>query len=564
VPTAFSNGYQPIAVNDFAGGLNLRDKADAVGDREAIDLLNVTFTERGAIRQRDGFTDLTPADLTNRVDSLAAYYNASGARHLIAGCGTRLEAIDNNGAVLAAMTGLTSGPYTFARFGAPGTEPIYAANGADTPRKWNGSAWSAPTATVNGVVGQALPRAGSIAVTPAAPGATSSSNANNRLVATGFATTTGGPAGAATNPSRAWYSNPNQPEIWETDGDLTAKRGRNFVDFTPGDGERIMAAVTWRELTFIFKETKFFVQWGESTGPDGYSPVFNYREVVNNIGLPAPLAVTTGRDGVYLVNRRGVYRTTGGDPELLSDIISPLWTGDPEVYYGGEPINIGRLDLVRMLWHMEQLFIAIPTGGRNYCDRLLLYDTQHRWWSIYDIAASALAGFRRVDRNEVTHGLATGSQRVARRNYGSASDRGAPIVSRWRSGWTDLGATQQKTIRETKVWGSGAVILSPSTDFARHQRADIPLRFTPIGASWDYGHLTARGGLYSSLASSYTTYANLAQNTTSVPVVDGVLARYATRGSVFSIQFANNPDASTWTVRRLVRHMREIRQPSVT
>jgi hypothetical protein len=72
----YTNGYQPFAVNDFAGGLNLRDKADASATSEAIDLLNVDFTERGAVRQRDGFTDLTPADLTVRVDSMTAYYNA--------------------------------------------------------------------------------------------------------------------------------------------------------------------------------------------------------------------------------------------------------------------------------------------------------------------------------------------------------------------------------------------------------------------------------------------------------------------------------------------------------
>jgi hypothetical protein len=56
---AYTNGYRPFDFKDFSGGLNLRDKADAVGDREAIDLLNVTFSERGAIRQREGFVDLT-------------------------------------------------------------------------------------------------------------------------------------------------------------------------------------------------------------------------------------------------------------------------------------------------------------------------------------------------------------------------------------------------------------------------------------------------------------------------------------------------------------------------
>src|SRR3954452_1407883 len=107
---AATQGYQPYAFNDFSGGLNLRDKSDTVGDKEAIDLLNVTFTERGAIRQRDGYADLTTADLTNRVDSLTAFYTAAGVRHLIAGCGTRLEAISTAGAVIESKTGLAQGP----------------------------------------------------------------------------------------------------------------------------------------------------------------------------------------------------------------------------------------------------------------------------------------------------------------------------------------------------------------------------------------------------------------------------------------------------------------------
>src|SRR3954464_12010150 len=130
-PIAYINGYQPIALDDFSGGLNLRDKADVVVDKEAIDLLNVTFNERGAIRQRDGFVDLTPADLTNRVDSLAGFYTAAGTRQLIAGAGTRIDAASAAGAVVASRTGLSGGPYVFARFAAPGNEYMYVANGID-------------------------------------------------------------------------------------------------------------------------------------------------------------------------------------------------------------------------------------------------------------------------------------------------------------------------------------------------------------------------------------------------------------------------------------------------
>ena len=251
-----------VQFDRFDGGLNLRDKSDVVENNEAIDLLNVTFTERGAIKQRDGYVDLTGSDLTNRVDSLGTFATTSGTRHIIAGCGTRLEAINTSGSVVASKTGLAGGPYTFARFAAPTTELTYAGNGTDTIQKWDGSNWTsgAATATVNGTAAQAMPKAASICIT---------SN-TNRLVATGYGTgTTSGPAGTTSNPSRVHFSNIGAPETWETDGN--SGRGANYVDLTPGDGEQIMAAVTWRDLVFVFKESKFFVFYGESLAEQRYT-----------------------------------------------------------------------------------------------------------------------------------------------------------------------------------------------------------------------------------------------------------------------------------------------------
>ena len=45
--------------------------------------------------------------------------------------------------------------------------------------------------------------------------------------------------------------------------------------------------------------------------------------------------------------------------------------------------------------------------------------------------------------------------------------------------------------------------------------------------------------------------------------ISDVLVRHAVRGTVFSTQFANNPAAPTWSVHRVARHLREIREPSV-
>jgi hypothetical protein len=550
MPTAYVNGYQPFPFADFSGGINLRDKSDTVGDKEAIDLLNVTFTERGAIRQRDGYADLTTADLTNRVDSLAPFYTAGGLKHLIAGCGTRLEALDNAGAVVASKTGLTGGPYSFARFADPTHEYMYAANGADTLQRWDGSAWAAPTATVNGTAASAMPKAGSIAVTATVPGSTSGTNAANRLIATAYGTqTAAGPGGTASTPSRVHFSNAGQPEVWETDGAGTPVRGRNFRDLTPGDGEQIMAAVTWRELVFIFKETKFFVMWGESTAADG-TPVFNFREVVNSVGLASKKAVTVGRDGVYFINRRGIYRTNGGDPELLSDLVSPLWTGDLDVYYQGLPINLNQIALARMTWHNEQLFVSVPTGTQVFNDRTLVFDSQHRWWTIYDLPAGALTVFRRIDQDEVTFGYSTGTKRVGSHHIGLRTDRGAAVTSRWRSGWSDYDNPTQKTIRENKAWGSGAAMVSFSTDFNVGLSSSVEALFSfegtwPLSGTWQ-DWIALNGGVWPGGGQ-----------------INARLLRRAVRGTSFSTQFSTSPSSPDWSMHRFVRHMRETREASV-
>jgi len=565
---AYIDGYRPFDFKDFSAGLNLRDKADVVTEREAIDLLNVTFTERGAIRQRDGFTDFTPTDLTNRADSLSPFYTVAGLRQLVIGAGTRIDVVDQFGLPVASRSGLNGGPYSFARFADPAHEYLYAGNGKDSLQRWDGAVWTGgdALATVNGAAAQAMPRAGSICVTASVSGATSGSNASNRLVATAFGTTTnGGPGGFASTPSRVFFSNPGQPEIWETDGfagtpGSVLPRGRNYVDLTPGDGERIMAAVTWRELVFVFKETKFFVLWGEGQNADG-TPTFQFREIVNSVGLAAPLGVSAGRDGVYFMNRRGVYRTSGGDPVLLSDVISPLWTGDPDIYYTGAPINLAAYASARLLWQQEQVFVAVPTGVSTVNDRMLLYDTQHQWWTVYDIAASALASFRRVDRMELHHGYALGPQRIGRRNYGGATDRDAPIRSFWRSGWGDYGSSQVKTIRETKVWGAGIVNVSLSTDFNRSQLATLRTVFSNPQRTYD--ELNASYPSYDVVNATFASYDAMASGAwPGIQQVSDAQVRYATRATVFSLQFSNHSDAPTWSVHRFARQLREIREPS--
>jgi hypothetical protein len=282
--------HTPVAVAQFAG-LDLVSSPD---EAACIDQLNVDLDVRGALRSRNGYDNFTGSELTNQPDSMAAHYESDGTRQLLVGGGLRLDALNSSGTSIANAVP-TGFPHTFARFGGPTAEVTYISNGADQVRAWNGTAFSTP----GGLSGQT---GYFVAITPT----------SNRLV---VARESGATAG--NNPSSVNFSDAGAPETFTS---------TNFIDLDPGDGEVITGLQTWGNYLFVFKQTKFYVFYGEETDVTG-EPIFNYRKVDTGIGCAASRSVRAGRDGLYFLAPTGVYRTTGGAPELVSAAIDPLFNG---------------------------------------------------------------------------------------------------------------------------------------------------------------------------------------------------------------------------------------------
>lgn len=256
----------------------------------------------GVIHTRPGFDKLTGAAITEEAHSLH-FHNTT---HLIAGGSTRLEAFATSSwAIAASLTGLSAGtPWGFATVATPGSTTTYAGNGANTLRKWNGSAWSSPGAT--------MPKGKLLATWAQA----------NRLVNAGFVGATDGPSAAASNDSRVWFSDASAPETWGA---------TNYVDLTPGDGEAIQALCAWRDMLFVFKKTKFFVFYGESVDGTG-NPVFNYRAVQAAAGAAGSQAVCATQEGVYFVSRLGgMFQSTGGDPVRVHHELDGVFRAVPSI-----------------------------------------------------------------------------------------------------------------------------------------------------------------------------------------------------------------------------------------
>jgi hypothetical protein len=188
--------YQSFPYQGFGRGLNLRDKPDAVDAAEAIDAMNVGFSERGAIVTRGGFVERLNATILG----LGSFSTTAGSKRILTTVSSQLRGYDTSGGTQGASGSLTTPtvPFSFARYGTPNSERLYASNGTDV-RYYNGSAFTDPNSS--SIV---VPKGRYLAV----------QSTDNRLVSTGFLGTTDGPAAATTSPSHVWFSDPGDPATW--------------------------------------------------------------------------------------------------------------------------------------------------------------------------------------------------------------------------------------------------------------------------------------------------------------------------------------------------------------
>lgn len=446
--------YRTSAQSRFDGGLNLTEGADVVRPEQCVDCLNVVYLLAGGVAQRSGYKRFTSAELTNQPDSLYAHYESDGTKQLIVGNGNRLDVLNTSGASIANVA-TTASPHSFVRFAAPGSEHTLIANGTDTVRRWDGAAFSTPAYTGTTPTGRFL-----------AVQAT-----DNRLAC----------ARTSANPDRVLFSDPGVP---------TTFGANNYVDLHPGSGEAITGLVAWREYVFAFKESEFFVFYGNGTGATG-APVFNFRAVS---GAGCVGAVCVAPEGVYFLDRRGVYRTTGGAPELVSGALDPLFLGGSSLYYQGGEADPSLLASARLHWSQGRLYLAFATSSTN--NRVAVLNPAAGWWTLFDMPVAAMASFRPSSREELLFAYASGSKRVGRyfEDSGFAADDtltddtgGNAITSRWRQGWVDYGSQDQKQLRQSKLWGEGTAQFGFAVDFQQRVRWTPATRLSATTDTWGGG-----------------------------------------------------------------------------
>lgn len=438
----------PYSIPVF-GGLNLIDDPEEVGAKEAIDILNVDLDKPGLshIRRRDGYTNFTQTpDTTHEYDSVAPFYKINGTKQMLNskrddGTDARYVAYTDAGVFIADQVITDDVVDTdFCRFGGPNSEVIYIASWENTARvfandsyKWDGTTFSTAELRLGGV-GNFYPFALEVKA------------GENRLVA----------AYARANNSRIGFSDPGTPEVFGTN---------NFVDLTPGDGERITALCSWREMVFAFKETKFFIFTETTTSGTG-TPIFNYRPVYSGVGTVGRACAVSSPAGVYFLSRRGIYLTSGGDPVLISRAIDPIFQGGLKPPFSSEGLNFAAVDRCALHWHSERLYFSYPSGSSTINDRILVYDPKNNYWTLWDIPANKMCTFRPDDEEELLFSYATGENHIGRHSSAYTTDAGVAIPSVYQSGFYGINPGQKTTTRWTEIWGTGQFNFDILTDHA--------------------------------------------------------------------------------------------------
>ena len=273
---------------------------------------------------------------------------------------------------------------------------------------------------------------------------------------------------------RVRFSNAQTPQTFSTD---------DWLDFNPGDGERIRAIVTWREFVFIFKQTNAWVYYGTSTDNTG-GAVFETRPIASIPEVfPGGMPVAVGRDGVYYLGRGGVYVTTGSTPRKISTALDPIFSSLNTEQSVNSP-NPGKPDYTVpskpfLYWADDRLYVAYGSEDSfSANDRIAVWDQRLDEWMIWrrDTSAGAdLTGISSITTQPI--GSASGLNPdilivLPRYTPGAIQPPTLPGVASmtdtaamesvafdfawsYKSGYSDFNAPGEKVYRRTDIYGTG-------------------------------------------------------------------------------------------------------------
>lgn len=404
--------YSSVIVPRF-GALRLDADPGDLGFQGAVDLLNVEFDPNGTVRTRPGF-DQTDANTT--ANPIWLVRNRADSQYVLIGTGD-IRAYNSSYASADSDTGPTAATHAVEFGGSGSGGAIYITDTTDGLNKYDG-------ATFSSVGAGPLSTCKFLAVQPN----------DNRLVL-------GQPTGEV---SSVLFSAPDDPDSYSIDDTVTLHAN---------DGQQIRMMLPWSNNLFVFKDAKFFVFYGNSTDSTG-GTIFNYRTVDTGVGCGYDYAACAAQDGIYFVHQDGVYRTTGGPPELVSGALQPFFDGRTNGFFTPTaPLTSPRI-------HAGDDRLYVWQRGAT---GMFVMDFKSRDWTYWVLGVAPYALLPLPEPRELLFVNSTGQ--LYRLSPDFTTDDGTAIASSYQSGFAELSEGKQVHVRDYDVWGTGTVTHQIASDF---------------------------------------------------------------------------------------------------
>ena len=342
--------YIEVPYVDNTGGLNSKASVGSFPDKDAVQLDNIHLDTNGAWVKRKGHERRNLTSISASITGIYDYVKKDGTRAIIVTAGTQVYKYNTSTLELDSIaTGLTNGLlWGFETF----TDLLILTNGTDNVKKYDGTTFAD--------LGGSPPKGKFLKLF------------NNYLFL----------AGNSTDPSRLYYSNKNNPEVW-TSGD--------HIDINPDDGDQISGLAALFDQLVIFKRNSIYTLSGDSPS------IFKVSQITSDVGCLAQNSIqnitddSSGPDSLYFYGERGVYAFRGTGVDYISEKIEDLISSGPD---SPTPLNLTRLSKAASCHNRKrnQHWIALtPSGGSNNTI-IFVYDYLNNAWTKFTgITGNALA-----------------------------------------------------------------------------------------------------------------------------------------------------------------------------
>lgn len=400
---ARAGGFDEFAINDFTGGLNLRDGPDQISTNELRDTWNVSINQRGGIEKRTGFSKWNTSGQPS-AKILTAYYSRAIDKILWFCDDKKLYPESSNAAFGASIkTFTTTDAVTFADFAGK----CYVLHPVDGLFSYDGTTFSAAIAT--------------------APAGVSIATWQNKLWIAG------------TNSVRLYACAAGDPTTWSTgSGGLT-----NDVRAKDDTFLKALAASEVEGLS-IFKEESTYRVYDSSTGA--------YQTIDQRFGASNHFAVTSMYGHMYVANKRGIFSTSGASKLVeVSAKISRL--------FDSPALNETKANLWCAGYSPGKVRFSLTSGAATTNNLVLEYDPRWNAWTAHSCAVSAYVQYGIGD--DTLLGAAPAVNGQAYKLYDTVgTDDGLAIASRIVTAFARPTNGGRFRLRQLVLRGRGAFTLS--------------------------------------------------------------------------------------------------------